>query len=63
MALRKGKIIEAAGVQRSRGAEEQRSRGERRSLRYCVRIFKNSSLHPCTPAPLQSLHCQPFSLT
>ncbi|WP_335039824.1 hypothetical protein [Nostoc sp.] len=55
MALRKGKIVEAAGVQRSGGA------GEKEKILGIA--FRYLEIPPCTPAPLQSLRRLPFSLT
>ncbi len=55
MALRKGKIGEAAGVQRSRGA------GEKEEVLGIA--FGYLEIPLCPPAPLQSLRCILFSLT
>ncbi|WP_334807872.1 hypothetical protein [Nostoc sp.] len=55
MALRKGKIVEAAGVQRSKGA------GEKEEI-LGIRT-EEIEIYLCTPAPLQSLRCLAFSLT
>ncbi|WP_196518223.1 hypothetical protein [Nostoc sp. WHI] len=55
MALRKGTIVEAAGVQRSGGA------GEKEEVLGNTNGYLEIPL--CTPAPLQSLRCLPFSLT
>ncbi len=55
MALRKGKIVEAAGVQRSPGA------GEKKEVLSIA--FGYLEIPLCAPAPLQSLRCIPFSLT
>ncbi|MEH1821834.1 MAG: hypothetical protein V7L31_22605 [Nostoc sp.] len=55
MALRKAKIVETAGVQRSGGA------GEKEEILGIA--FRYLEIPPCTPAPLQSLRCLPFSLT
>jgi len=65
MALRKGKIVEAALVQRSGGAgEKEEGRSIRtENLRHTERSKRNSPLPLCPPAPLQSLRRLPFSLT
>ncbi|MGJ5631488.1 hypothetical protein [Nostoc sp. CALU 1950] len=55
MALRKGKIVEAAGVQRSGGA------GEKQEVLGIA--FGYLEIPLCASAPLQSLRCLPFSLT
>ncbi|WP_373525979.1 hypothetical protein [Nostoc sp.] len=55
MALRKGTIVEAAGVQRSKGA------GEKEEVLGNTKGYLEIPL--CTLAPLQSLRCLPFSLT
>jgi hypothetical protein len=55
MALRKGKIVEAALVQRSKGAEEKEE--------ILGIAFRYLEIPLCTPASLQSLRHLPFSLT
>jgi hypothetical protein len=51
----KGKIVEAARVQRSKGA------GEKEEILGIA--FRYLEIPLCTPAPLQSLRHLPFSLT
>ncbi|MEH2403006.1 hypothetical protein [Nostoc sp.] len=58
MALRKGKIVEAAGVQRSRGAGEKE---EVLGIAFGYLEIPLCTLAP--PAPLQSLRYILFSLT
>ncbi|MBW4549311.1 MAG: hypothetical protein KME25_33620 [Symplocastrum torsivum CPER-KK1] len=55
MALRKGKIVEAALVQRSKGAEEKEE--------ILGIAFRYLEIPLCTPASLQSLRHLSFSLT
>ncbi|WP_229557185.1 hypothetical protein [Nostoc sp. XA010] len=62
MALRKGKIVEVALVQRSGGAGEKE---EGRNIRTDTRGIRKEAreILLCPPAPLQSLRRLPFSLT
>ncbi|MEH1791636.1 MULTISPECIES: hypothetical protein [unclassified Nostoc] len=62
MALRKGKIVEVARVQRSGGAgEKEEGRSETRGIQKEAREILLCPSAP--PAPLQSLRHLPFSLT